>query len=322
MARYLVVCDQTLESQKLLARMQECEAREPSSFHILIPASHAGGTWTWTESSDHARAQTRLDRGLGRFRGRGIDATGEVGDPSPVHAIGDVLLRQPETFDEILLCTPPPGVARRVGQDLPHRVQRSFTLPVSHLVAAPTRAYRGQEIPEAGFYEVDGSHSSVEFVARFLTISKVRGRFTDFSGTLAVAEVPEQSSVAITIDAASISTDNAKRDAHLRSADFFDVARYPELTFHSSRVEPATEESWTVTGDLALLGTTRPVTLDAYFAGLVATASGEHRAGFSASTDIDREHWGLTWNQVLETGGLLVAKKVTIELDVQAVRVE
>lgn len=193
---------------------------------------------------------------------------------------------------------------------------------MSHLVAAPTRPYRGQEIPEAGLYEVDASHSSVEFVARFLTISKVRGRFTDFSGKLVVAEVPEQSSVSITIDAASICTDNAKRDAHLRSADFFDVGHHPELTFHSSTVQPATEEIWTVTGDLALLGVTHPVTLDAQFAGLVATSSGEHRAGFSASTDIDREDWGLTWNQVLETGGLLVAKKVRIELDMQAVRVE
>lgn len=322
MARYLVVCDNTLESQKLLARMQECVEQEASTFHILIPASHPGGTPTWTEGSDHARAQARLDRGLGRFRARSLPVTGEVGDANPVQAIGDVLLQQPDAFDEILLCTPPPGLTRRVGQDLPHRVERSFSLPLNHLAAAPTRAYRGREIPEAGAYEIDRSHSSVEFVARFLTISKVRGRFTDFSGALLIATVPEHSSVAMSIDAASVSTDNARRDDHLRSPDFLDVAHYPTLSFHSSEVAPATEEIWSVTGNLSLHGTSRPVTLDAEFAGLVATSSGEQRAGFSASTEIDREEWGLTWNQVLETGGVLVGKKVRIELDVQAVRVD
>ncbi|MGH9182295.1 MAG: YceI family protein [Acidimicrobiales bacterium] len=320
MARYLVVCDRTLESQRLVARMLELAAPEPCTFHVLVPASHPGGTWTWTEGSDQARAQTRLDSALGRLRARGLDVSGEVGDPSAVQAIRDVLLRRPDAFDEILLCTPPPGLTRRVGQDLPHRVRRLFPLPVSHLVAAPTRAYRGLEIPEAGVYQIDRAHSSVEFVARFLTISKVRGRFTEFSGGLHVAEVPEESSVAITIDAASLSTDNDSRDAHLRSPDFLDVDLYPTLTFHSTTVELVTEESWTVTGELTLHGVTRPVTLDAEFAGLVATASGEQRAGFSASTEIDREEWGVAWNQVLETGGVLVGKKVRVELDVQAVR--
>lgn len=321
MARYLVVCDQTLESHKLLAQMQELGEGRPCTYHILLPASHPERTLTWTESADQARAQERLESALVRFRARGLEVSGEVGDPSPVLAVGDVLQREPDAFDALLLCTPPPGARRRLGQDLLHRIERAVSLPVSHLVASPTRPYHGREIPEAGAYEIDPSHSSVEFVARFLTITKIRGRFTDFTGSLRIADLPEESSVSITIDAASVSTDNPRRDAHLRSPDFLDVERYPTLGFASTGVEPLTEEAWKVAGDLTLHGVTRLVALDAEFAGIVATPGGEVRAGFSASTEIDRDDWGVSWNQVLETGGLLIAKRLTVELGVQAVRV-
>ncbi|MCA1704964.1 MAG: YceI family protein [Actinobacteria bacterium] len=252
MTCYLVVCDQTLESHKLLVQMQEYQEKEPSSFHILLSASHGERTWVWTESGDQARAQERLDNAVGRFRARGLDVTGEVGDPNPVNAIGDVLLREPNAFAGVMLCTPPPGRGGRIGPDLVQRIERAVPLPLTHLVAASTRPYKGREIPEAGEYEIDRSHSSVDFVARFLTITKIRGRFTDFSGRLRIADVPAESSVDLTIDATSVSTDHPKRDAHLRSADFLDVERYPTLTFASTKVESVTDEVWEVAGDLTL----------------------------------------------------------------------
>ncbi len=320
MARYLVVCDQTLESHKLLAYMQELGNAGPCSYHILSPASHPGRTWTWTEHADEARAQERLDNALERFRARGLDVTGEVGELNPVSALADALLREPDTFVGIVLCTPPLG-AQRLGQDLLQRIERAITLPVNHVVASATRPHGGGEIPEAGTYEIDPAHSSVEFVARFLTITKIRGRFTDFSGLLRIADVPEESSVSITIDAESVITDNPRRDAHLRSPDFLDVERYPTVMFASTRIESLTDEIWKVAGDLTLHGVTRPVGLDVDFDGIVLTPAGEQRAGFSASTEIDRDEWGVSWNEVLETGGLLVGKRLSVELIVQAVRV-
>jgi len=320
MARYLVVCDQTLESHKLLAHMQQLENTGPCSYHILSPASHPDRTWTWTEHADEVRAQERLDNALERFRARGLEVSGEVGEPNPVSAINDVLLREPDTFVGVVVCTPPLG-ARRLGQDLVQRIERAVPLPVSHVVASATRPYGGGEIPEAGTYEIDPAHSSVEFVARFLTITKIRGRFTDFSGLLRIADVPVESSVSITIDAESVTTDNPKRDAHLRSPDFLDVERYPTVMFASTRIESLTDEIWKVAGDLTLHGVTQPVGLDVDFDGIVLTPAGEQRAGFSASTDIDRDEWGVSWNQALETGGLLVGKRLSIELVVQAVRV-
>jgi len=246
--------------------------------------------------------------------------SGEVGEPNTVHAVGDVLLREPGAFDAVLLCTPPLG-ARRLGQDLLQRIEGAVSLPVTHVVASATRPYRGGEIPEAGTYKIDPAHSSVEFVARFLTITRIHGRFTDFLGVLRIADVPEESSVNITIDAGSVTTDSPKRDAHLRSADFLDIERYPLLGFANTGIEPFTDEVWTVAGDLALHGVTRAVTLDAEFSGIVVTAEGEQRVGFSASTEIDRDDWDVSRNQTLETGGLLVGKRLGIELNVQAVGV-
>lgn len=320
MARYLVIGDQTLSSPALLDELRTCQSRESSRFHVVVPASHPPRTWTWNEGSDHASAERQLRQILAQLSSAGLEATGEVGDPSAVRAVGDVLLREPGTFDEIILSTQPPGVSRRVGQDVAHRVERSFSLPVRHLTTSLTRAYRGQEIPGAGVYLVDPSHSSVEFVARFLMISKVRGRFADFSGSLRIAEQPEESSVDFDIDATTISTGERRRDAHLRSADFLDVERFPRIGFRSSSVSPGSEQAWRVTGDLELRGLTRTVELDVELTGVAGTEWGEPRAGFAASTEIDREEWGLTWNQPLETGGVLIGRRVQIELNIQAVR--
>ena len=174
------------------------------------------------------------------------------------------------------------------------------------------------QVPQPGAYAIDRSHTTVEFVARHLMVTKVRGRFADFSGTLTVGEVPEASHVEVTIDAASISTGDPNRDAHLRSADFFDVENHPTLEFRSTKVDHHRGENWKVTGDLTIRGVTRPVVLDVEFAGAATTPWSTTAIGFTASTEVDREDWGLTWNAALETGGVVVGKRVRIELEVEA----
>lgn len=183
-----------------------------------------------------------------------------------------------------------------------------------------TREYKGLQIPEAGTYEFDPSHTTVEFVGRHMMITKVRGRFTDFRGRLVIAESPEDSSVEVTIGAASVDTSDEKRDGHLRSPDFLDVERYPDITFRSSRVDVGSDGTATVTGDLTVKDVTRPVTLDVEFDGAQGDPWGGQRLGFSATAEIDREDWGLTWNVALETGGVLVGRKIRLEFNVQAVK--
>jgi polyisoprenoid-binding protein YceI len=180
-----------------------------------------------------------------------------------------------------------------------------------------TREHEGTVIPAPGIYDIDPKHSSVEFVARHLMISKVRGRFDDVAGTITVAEVPEQSSVEVTIGSHSVRTGEDQRDAHLRSPDFFDTETHPQWTFVSTAVARHGDQ-WKVTGDLTIRGQSHPVVLDVEFDGANATPWGTTAVGFSASTEIDREDWGLTYNQVLETGGVMVGKKVRIELQVEA----
>jgi polyisoprenoid-binding protein YceI len=148
-------------------------------------------------------------------------------------------------------------------------------------------------------------------------VSKVRGGFADISGTINVAEQPEDSSVLVTIAPASVSSGTADRDAHLVSPDFFDVENYPEIRFVSTSVEPA-GSSWKLVGDLTIKDVTRPVTMDFAFLGIITDPWGNAKAAFSASTEVEREAWGLTWNVALEGGGVLVSKKVKLEIEVQA----
>ena len=182
------------------------------------------------------------------------------------------------------------------------------------------RQVNGVELPQPGTYAIDRSHSTVEFVGRHLMITKVRGRFAEFDGQIHIADVPEESSTEVTIQAASISTADEKRDGHLVSADFFDVEQHPTIVFRSTGVEPGKGGAWKLNGELTVRGVARPVTLDLEFDGASPDPWGGERIAFTASTDVDREDWGLTWNQALETGGVLVGKKVRIELNVQAVR--
>jgi polyisoprenoid-binding protein YceI len=176
-----------------------------------------------------------------------------------------------------------------------------------------------REIPVAGTYTIDPTHTSVEFIGRHLMITKVRGRLPDVSGTITIDDEPTRSHVEVEIQVATLDTGDAQRDDSLRSVDFFDVEHYPTITFRSTQVEPGTSETWMVTGDLTVRGVTRPVTLEVDFDGANASPFGDERIAFSATTDVNREDWGLTWNVALETGGVLVGKKVRIELNVQAV---
>jgi polyisoprenoid-binding protein YceI len=181
------------------------------------------------------------------------------------------------------------------------------------------RTVGGVQLPAAGHWAIDTSHSSVEASVRHLGLSRVRGSFRSFTGGIDVAERPEDSSVQVSIDAASVDTREPARDEHLRSPDFLDVAAHPTIDFRSTAVT-GSGDRWRVEGDLTIRGTTRPVTLDVRFEGLENDPWGGSRAAFSASTELDREAFGLTWNQVLESGGLLVGKKVRIDLEVEVVR--
>jgi polyisoprenoid-binding protein YceI len=187
--------------------------------------------------------------------------------------------------------------------------------------APATRIAEGRVVPLAGAWSVDPTHSSVGFVARHLMVTKVRGRFTDYHADLEVGEHPSDSALDVTVQVASIDTGEAGRDDHLRSADFFDVERYPTLRFVSTAVEAgASDDTWLVTGDLTIRDVTRPVVLEVVFEGAATDPWGNERASFSATTEVDREDWGLTWNQPLAGGGVLVGKKVTLEIEAQAVR--
>ena len=191
---------------------------------------------------------------------------------------------------------------------------------MSTATAPTTRSVDGQELPPAGTYELDAGHSSVGFFVKHLMVAKTRGRFGQFHGTVAIGDNPLESSVSVEIDMASVDTRDEARDGHLRSADFFDVEQYPTMCYRSTGVTAAGSGRWTVDGELTVHGVTRPVQLDVRFEGGVADPWGNARAGFSATAEIDREAFGLTWNQVLEGGGVLVGKKVTIEIEAEAVR--
>ncbi|HTE49270.1 MAG TPA: YceI family protein [Kofleriaceae bacterium] len=169
-------------------------------------------------------------------------------------------------------------------------------------------------------WKIDPSHSGIHFTVRHMVFSKVRGSFDSWDGSIELDEKdPSASKVSVRIDAASIDTREAKRDEHLRSADFFDVKTYPELTFESASVEKRSDDRYAVIGDLTIHGTTRRVELDTELLGTGADPWGNQRIAFQARTSVLRKDFGLGWNQVLETGGLLVGDQIEITLDVQAV---
>jgi polyisoprenoid-binding protein YceI len=169
-------------------------------------------------------------------------------------------------------------------------------------------------------WDIDVGHSAIHFWVRHMVISKVHGRFARWSGALSLdPQDLSTASVDVKIEAASIDTQVADRDAHLRSADFLDAAKYPEITFRSRRVAKA-GEGYEVVGDLAIHGVSRQVTLAAEFAGTGKDPWGNERAGFSAKATVDRRDYGLVWNAALETGGVLVGEKVEIAIELEAVK--
>jgi polyisoprenoid-binding protein YceI len=174
--------------------------------------------------------------------------------------------------------------------------------------------------PLAGTWQIDPVHSEVSFTVRHLMVSKVRGRFGDFGGTIVLHEDPLQSHVEARVGLASVDTGNPTRDDHVRSADFLDVENHPELTFRSTGIRPD-GDGYLLDGELSLHGVTRPVVLRVEVNGFQeATPFGDTRAGFSASTEINRDDFGVSFNTALEGGGLALGRKVQIALEIQAIR--
>ncbi len=172
-----------------------------------------------------------------------------------------------------------------------------------------------------GTYTIDPTHSRIGFVARHAMVTKVRGAFNEYEGSgYFDAEQPANSRAQLTIQAASIDTRNADRDAHLRSNDFFDMDTYPQITFTSTAVEAVGAGQYRVTGDLTIKGVTRPVTVDFDYTGTAVDPYGNTRIGFEGKTTVNRKDWGVNWNAALEAGGVLVSENITLEFDVSAIR--
>lgn len=174
-------------------------------------------------------------------------------------------------------------------------------------------------LPSVGTWTIDPGHAEVGFVGRHFGLTKIRGRFTGVAGEVVTGEDASASRVDVTIDMATVDSGDRTRDDHLRSSDLFDVEHYPTATFRSTALEPAGPRA-TMTGELTIKGVGRPVVLDVEFLGQVRDPWGSERAIFSATGRINREDWGLTWNMLLETGGLLVSKEIALEIEVELVR--
>ncbi len=169
-------------------------------------------------------------------------------------------------------------------------------------------------------WQIDKAHSDIHFTVRHMVITKVRGRFLKWDGTLTLDEQDlSKSSIEVAIDAASISTNDEKRDAHLKSADFLDVEKFPKLTFKSTKVEAGKGEKLLVTGNLTIRDVTKAVTIEVEKLGKAKDPWGNNKIAFNGKVAIQREEFGAKWNQALETGGVLVGKQVDIDLELQAV---
>lgn len=187
-------------------------------------------------------------------------------------------------------------------------------------ITAPARDYNGVLIPLAGTYTLDPNHQRVGFIARHLMVSKVRGHFPAATATIVVAEDPLQSSVTATLEAGSITTGQEQRDAHLKSADFLDVENFPKLEYRSTGVKSIEGSELVLTGELTIKDVTLPIDLEVELEGTSRNPYGQDVFGFSATAEIDREAFGITWNVALETGGVMVGRKVKLEIEGEAIR--
>jgi polyisoprenoid-binding protein YceI len=183
-----------------------------------------------------------------------------------------------------------------------------------------TREWNGLTIPTAGTYQLDPAHKRVAFSARHMMVSKVRGEFTDATATIIIGEDPLESGVTAVIQTASINTSQEDRDGHLRSGDFLDVEKFPTMEYRSTGIKDQDGDEFVLTGELTIRGVTRPVDLKVEFEGVGRSPFGQDIFGFSAKAEIDREDFGLVWNVALETGGVLVGKKIVIEIEGEGVR--
>jgi polyisoprenoid-binding protein YceI len=191
-----------------------------------------------------------------------------------------------------------------------NRSSAAATAPVSPDLAALT-----------GDYTVDPSHTTLGFVARHAMVTNVKGQFREFTGSLHLdGSDPSKSTASLDIVMQSIDTGSADRDGHLRSADFFKADEFPDMTFRSTAIEAAGGDDYRVTGDLTILGVTKPVTIDLEFQGAAKDPFGNERVGFEGRGEILRSEWGITWNAALETGGVLVSDKIKLRFDISAIK--
>jgi polyisoprenoid-binding protein YceI len=181
-----------------------------------------------------------------------------------------------------------------------------------------TRVVDGRLVPVPGTYVLDKAHTQIGFVARHLMVTKVRGYFADFDGTIAVADDPLDSKVAVEVRVASVTTDDETRDGHLRTSDFFHAENHPTMTFTSTRIEPAGDH-WKLSGDLTLRGVSKPISLDFEFNGGFNDDHFGSRIGFSASGEINRHDFGVSFNKTLEGGGVVISDKIRLEIEAEAI---
>jgi polyisoprenoid-binding protein YceI len=182
------------------------------------------------------------------------------------------------------------------------------------------RTWAGTTVPSPGTFVLDAAHTTVGFVARHLMVTKVRGRFEQVEGSIEIGQDPLSSAATATIATASITTGSPDRDGHLRSGDFLAIDEHPAITFASTSVRHVGGNEFVVTGNLTIKGVTRVVDLDVEFDGVTRDPWGGERIAVTATTEIDREDFGITWNVALESGGVLVSRKVRLEIEAQAVR--
>jgi len=193
---------------------------------------------------------------------------------------------------------------------------------MSTTAAELTRTVDGVELPAPGTWKADPAHTSVEAVAKHMMITKVRGRVGEASIVAHIDEDPTRSRVEATLQAGSLSTNNEQRDGHLMSDDFLAVERFPEIKYRSTSLEHLGGNRWRADGELTLRDVTRPVALDIEFGGVGRSPFGHTVAFFAGRAEINREDFGITWNQALETGGVLVSKTAKIEIEAQLTRAE
>ncbi|MGW1326949.1 YceI family protein [Streptomyces antibioticus] len=187
--------------------------------------------------------------------------------------------------------------------------------------ATATAAVNPELAALTGEYTIDPSHSSLGFVARHAMVTNVKGKFLDFSGSLHLDGTdPSLSTASLDVTMDSIDTGSADRDGHLKSADFFKTDEFPTMTFRSTSAEALGGDDYRITGDLSILGVTRPLTIDLEFNGSAKDPFGNERVGFEGKAELLRSEWGLTWNAALETGGVLVSDKIKLNFDISAIK--